>query len=140
MRGTNHLTYAVDVNMFVEMGDSPDFRRIYFSKNRFGPGIDYTCSFTSRGYDFTAVSQGTEEAGEKKSKKADRKVKSKEEILKMTGLFSVADVCEVLDVDATRAGYLLRELTFEGKLIKNNKRGEKTRWKVSKIEAKITKH
>jgi predicted ATP-dependent serine protease len=139
MRGSNHLTYAVDVNMFVEMGESADFRRIYFSKNRFGPGIDYVCSFTSRGYDFTAVT-ATAEDGDKKSKKADRKEKSKEEILKLNGQFSVTDVCTELELDATRASYLLRELTLEGKLKNNKKRGLKARWTVNKIEATITKH
>jgi predicted ATP-dependent serine protease len=139
MRGSNHLTYAVDVNMFVEMGESADFRRIYFSKNRFGPGIDYVCSFTSRGYDFTAVT-ATAEDGDKKSKKADRKEKSKEEILKLNGQFSVTEVCTELEMDATRASYLLRELTLEGKLKNNKKRGLKARWSVNKIEATITKH
>ena len=137
MRGSNHLTYAVDVNMFVEMRETPDLRRIYFSKNRFGPGIDYTCSFTSQGYVFTAV---TAEAAEKKNSKADRKEKDKENILKLEDLFGITDVCTELNIDATRAGYLLRELTLEGKLKKNNKRGSKTRWKVNKIEATITKH
>ena len=142
MRGTNHLTYAVDANMFVEMGETPDFRRIYFSKNRFGPGIDYTCAFTSRGYDFTAVTAETMNNTEdsKKNKKTERKEKAKDEILKINGQFSVTDICEMLNVDATRAGYLLRELTLEGKLRKNNKRGTQTRWVVNKIEATITKH
>jgi predicted ATP-dependent serine protease len=139
MRGSNHLTYAVDVNMFVEMGESADFRRIYFSKNRFGPGIDYVCSFTSRGYDFTAVTTNAEEV-DKKSKKADRKEKAKEGILKLNGQFGVTDVCTELELDATRASYLLRELTLEGKLRNNKKRGLKARWSVNKIEATITKH
>jgi len=140
MRGTNHLTYAVDVNMFVELGETPDLRRIYFSKNRFGPGIDYTCSFTSRGYDFTAVSANVENAEPKKNKKTERKEKDKEEILKINGKFGVSDICSLLNVDASRAGYLLRELTTEGKLKKNNERGSYARWCVNKIEATITKH
>lgn len=140
IKGNNLLTYAVDVNIFIEMGELPDLRRVYFTKNRFGPGIDYTCSFTSRGYDFTAVTATAADSDDKKSKKTERKEKAKSEILKLNGQFSVTDVCDVLDVDATRAGYLLRELTLEGKLKKNNKRGTQTRWKVNKIEATITKH
>lgn len=140
IKGNNLLTYAVDVNIFIEMGELPDLRRVYFTKNRFGPGIDYTCSFTSRGYDFTAVTATVADGDDKKSKKTERKEKAKSEILKLNGQFSVTDVCDVLDVDATRAGYLLRELTLEGKLKKNNKRGTQTRWKVNKIEATITKH
>ena len=138
IKGNNLLTYAVDVNIFVEMGEMPDLRRIYFTKNRFGPGIDYTCSFTSTGYNFTAVQPGTDEPT--KGKKAERKDKAREEILKLDGQFSVADICNLLSVDATRAGYLLRELTLEGRLIKNKKRGTSTRWKVNKLEATITNH
>lgn len=139
IKGNNLLTYAVDVNIFVEIGEMPDLRRIYFTKNRFGPGIDYTCAFTSRGYDFTAVQPNTE-VGEKKSKKTERKEKDREKILAMAGKFSVADVCDELQVDATRAGFILRELTTEGKLKKNNLRGDKARWSVNKIEAILTNH
>ena len=138
MRGNNLLTYSVDVNMFVEIGETPGLRRIYFSKNRFGPGIDYTCSFTGSGYDFTPIV--ATEGEEKKGKKAEKKEKAKDDILKLEGLFNVSDVCNQLNIDATRAGYLLRELTLEGRLLKNNKRGIKTKWKVNKVEATITKH
>lgn len=139
IKGNNLLTYAVDVNIFVEIGEMPDLRRIYFTKNRFGPGIDYTCAFTSTGYNFTAV-QATGNQEEKKSKKTERKEKDREKILAMNGRFSVSDVCEELGVDATRAGFILRELTMEGRLKKNNLRGNKGRWWVNKIEATITKH
>jgi predicted ATP-dependent serine protease len=139
MRGTNLLTYAVDVNMNVEIGELPTHRRISFSKNRFGPGIDYTCTFTGGGYDFTSVeAPNTDE--DKKSKKAEKKDAARERILAMEGRFTVADVCTVLNVDAGRASCLLRELTTEGRLIKNNLRGPKSKWKVNKVEAIITKH
>jgi predicted ATP-dependent serine protease len=139
IKGNNLLTYAVDVNIFIEMGDMPDLRRIYFTKNRFGPGIDYVCSFSGSGYNFTAATPNdTEEP--KKSKKAERKDQARENILKQDGKFSVADICNLLDVDATRAGWLLRELTLEGRLRKNKKRGSASRWWVNKIEATITNH
>ena len=139
IKGNNLLTYAVDVNIFVEMGETPDLRRIYFAKNRFGPGIDYTCAFTSRGYDFTPVT-ATADQDSKKSKKTERKEKDREKILAMNGRFSVSDVCEELSVDATRASFILRELTLEGRVKKNNLRGNKCRWWVNKIEAIITNH
>jgi predicted ATP-dependent serine protease len=139
IKGTNLLTYAVDVNIFVEISDEdPGLRRIYFTKNRFGPGIDYTCAFTSRGYDFTAVK--ATESGSSKNKKADRKEEARKQILSMEGKISIANVCTALNVDASRAGWLLRELTTEGKLTKNNLRGNKCRWRVNKVEAIITKH
>lgn len=138
IKGTNLLTYAVDVNIFVEIAeDEPSHRRIHFVKNRFGPGIDYTCAFTSRGYDFTPV-KTTEGSG--KSTKADKKEEARKQILNMEGKFSIADICDKLKVDATRAGWLLRELTTEGRLTRNNLRGNKCRWSVNKIEAIITKH
>jgi predicted ATP-dependent serine protease len=139
IKGNNLLTYAVDVNIFVELGETPDLRRIYFAKNRFGPGIDYTCAFTSHGYDFTPVTAAANE-DTKKSKKTERKEKDREKILNMNGRFSVSDICDELDVDATRAGFILRELTLEGRLKKNNLRGNKCRWWVNKIEATLTKH
>ena len=138
IKGTNLLTYAVDVNIFVEIAaEDPGLRRIFFTKNRFGPGIDYTCAFTSRGYDFTAVAPGEKET---KNKKADRKEAAREAILKIEGRFTVSDVCELLQVDATRASCLLRELTTEGKLRKNNLRGNKAKWKNNVVEATITQH
>jgi len=139
MRGTNLLTYAVDVNMNVEIGEMPTHRRISFSKNRFGPGIDYTCSFTGGGYDFTSVDTSNNDE-EKKSKKAEKKDAAREQILSMEGRFTVADVCAKLNIDATRASYLLRELTVEGRLLKNKLRGSKSKWKVNKVEAIITIH
>ena len=139
IKGTNLLTYAVDVNIFVEISDEdPGLRRIYFTKNRFGPGIDYTCAFTSRGYDFTAAKAAENTSG--KNKKADRKEEARKQILSMEGKISIANVCTALNVDASRAGWLLRELTTEGKLSKNNLRGNKCRWRVNKVEAIITKH
>jgi predicted ATP-dependent serine protease len=139
MRGNNLLTYAVDVNMFVEIGENPGLRRIYFSKNRFGPGIDYACYFTGGGFNFSPVDTSSNDE-DKKSKKAERKESDREEILKLPGSFNVATVCRQLKLDATRVGYLLRELTLEGRLKKNNLRGNKAKWKVNKIEAIITTH
>jgi len=138
IKGTNLLTYAVDVNIFVEISeDEPGHRRIYFAKNRFGPGIDYTCAFTSKGYDFTPV-KITQGSG--KTTKADKKEEARKQILSMEGKFSITDICDKLKVDASRAGWLLRELTTEGRLVRNNLRGNKCRWRVNKVEAIITNH
>lgn len=137
MRGNNLLTYAVDVNVFVELGENPGLRRIHFTKNRFGPGIDFVCSFTAGGYDFTPMTANPEA---KTTKKADKKEKEKTAILNLNGQFNITTVCEELQIDATRAYCLLRELTLEGKITKNDKRGTKTKWKVNKIEATIVAH
>jgi predicted ATP-dependent serine protease len=137
MRGTNLLTYAVDVNMFVEIGENPGFRRIHFTKNRFGPGIDYVCSFTGGGFNFTPVNQ-TEGEDTGRSKKAEKKDKEKEKILSLQKI-TVVNVCNELGVDASRAGYLLRELVAEGKVIRKGKKGKYT-WRNNSVAAVITVH
>lgn len=134
MRGTNLLTYAADVNMniFRDKHDPDDVRRISFTKNRFGPGADMTCILTPQGFDFAQVVE-SEENPRKSKKESERN-----RILEMQDKITVQNVCQTLNVDATRAGYLLRELTKEGKL-KQRGRGAKTTWKNSNINVEITK-
>ena len=122
MRGTNLLTYAVDVNMFIDFPkEGPEgARRIYFSKNRFGPGADFDCVLTPSGFDFTAIEIERKAKGSKKTEE-------RKQLLSMTGKIDVQAVCKKLEVDATRAGYLLRELTKEGKLKRRGK-GNKSTW------------
>jgi predicted ATP-dependent serine protease len=122
MRGTNLLTYAVDVNMFIDFPkDGPEgARHVYFAKNRFGPGADYDCVLTERGFDFTPIeSEG--------KMKVSRKDEERKQLLSLPGKITVKDVCKKLNIDATRANYLLRELTTEGKFQKRGK-GPKATW------------
>lgn len=137
MRGTNLLTYAVDVNMFVEIGETPGFRRIHFTKNRFGPGIDYVCSFAASGFNFAPVQQFNDEP--KQSKRAEKKEHDRNKILALKGKFGISDVCEAIGADSTRAAFLLRELTLEGRLVRRGKKG-KYSWRGNKVEAIITVH
>jgi predicted ATP-dependent serine protease len=138
IKGNNLLTYAVDVNIFVEISDEdPGLRRIYFSKNRFGPGIDYTCSFTSSGYNFSPVTITGDK--DKKAKREEKKDKAREDVLSLPGSFDLPTVCRKINVDATKAYCLLRELTLEGRLIRKGKKG-KYSWKANKVEATITQH
>jgi predicted ATP-dependent serine protease len=133
MRGTNLLTYAADVNMNIyrDKHDPDDVRRISFSKNRFGPGADMTCILTPQGFDF-ATAVDSDETPRKSKKEIERN-----RILEMPKI-TVPLVCKQLNVDATRAGYLLRELTKEGKL-KQRGRGDKATWKNTNISVEVTK-
>lgn len=133
MRGTNLLTYAADVNMNIyrDKHDPDDVRRISFTKNRFGPGADMTCILTPQGFDFAQVVEGEENP--RKSKKESERNR----ILEMSKI-TIPLVCKQLNVDATRAGYLLRELTKEGKL-KQRGRGDKATWKNTEIKVELTK-
>jgi predicted ATP-dependent serine protease len=131
VRGTNLLTYAVDVNVFLDLiKDGPEgARNIYITKNRFGPGADFDCMLTQKGFDFTVLQQ------EKNNKT--KKETQRESILAITGKINIENVCTTLNVDSTRAMYLLRELTNENRLIKKGT-GKKAYWKQPKQTVEIT--
>ena len=136
MRGTSLLTYAVDVNMFLDsVKDAPaGTRHVYFSKNRFGPGAEFDIILEKTGFDFTAIQHaGTASA----DKKLNRKDEERKKILALSGKITVGAVCKAANVDASRAGYLLRELTSEGKLKKKGKRGNVT-WTNTEVKVEIT--
>lgn len=133
MRGTNLLTYAVDVNMFIDTAKDalPNTRHIYFSKNRFGPGADFDITLEKTGFNFN----GIQAHGAKQ--KTNKKAEERDKILALTGKITVQSVVKAADVDATRANYLLRELTTEGKLKRRGK-GRKSTWTKSEIQVEIT--
>ena len=133
MRGTNLLTYAVDVNMFIDtVKDAPaGTRHIYFSKNRFGPGAEFDIILEKTGFDFSAIQKSGEVT------KVSKKDEERNKILSMSGKITVTKVCKEVGVDATRAGYLLRELTTEGKL-KRRGRGKTAVWTAPKVQVEIT--
>jgi len=124
MRGNNLLTYAVDVNMFIDtVKDAPaGTRHIFFSKNRFGPGAEFDIILEKTGFDFSAI---LDHGG--KEKKTSKKEEERKKILDINGKITVQAACKAAGVDATRAGYLLRELTNEGKLKRKGK-GMKGVW------------
>lgn len=126
MRGTNLLTYAVDVNICLDtVKDSVEgARNIRTTKNRFGPGGDFDCTLTPLGFDFVNIVTNKDE-------KISKKESQRNTILSMSDKITINSVCKKLRVDATRAGYLLRELTTEGKL-KQRGRGKTAAWKQIK--------
>ncbi len=131
MRGTNLLTYAVDVNVCLDpIKDSVDgARNIRTTKNRFGPGGDFDCTLTEFGFDFVNIITDKDE-------RVSKKEGQRRGILTMEGKINVSTVSKHLQIDATRAGYLLRELTTEGKL-KQRGRGKKATWLLPKQSKQV---
>ena len=124
LKGGTIVPHTVDVNMNINIdGDiSDDARKIFFTKNRFGPLNELTLFIGKHGYDFSApvvVEKDENKAPSKKTKKR----KELDAILNMKEppTLDCFRVAKALDIDVTRAQYLLRELTVNGKLEKFGK-------------------
>ena len=124
-KGGSGIVHAVDCNMRLE-ADGDNVRIIEVDKNRYGSAGSFTFFFGSMGYDFEKV---VEVDAEPKGKGAN-KIKQLQAIMQMTEPphINVQRVCKELDVDAMRAGYLLRHLVAENKLQKFG-RGDEAVWK-----------
>ena len=124
LKGGTIVPHTVDVNMNIEInGDvSDDARKIFFTKNRFGPCNDLTLFIGAKGYDFSAPVV-IEESNEKAPSKKTKKRQELDAILNMKEppVLNATRVANALDIDVTRAQYLLRELTVNGKIEKYGK-------------------
>jgi predicted ATP-dependent serine protease len=133
IKGSSLIIHAVDVNIAIEPIKDAEInaRRIVFNKNRFGPASDLECYIEQNGYDFQSEVALLGE-GVKPSKK---KVKSqqREQILELSEI-NIRSVCKSLDIDSTRAGFLLRELQMEGVLTKQG-RGTEAYWTKEEVVA-----
>ena len=137
IKGSSLIIHAVDVNISINMIKDADMnaRCIRFDKNRFGPASDLECFIEYSGYDFeTEVIINTDE--ENKTSKSDKKKEQRDNILKLNNI-TLPDVCKVLSIDSTRAGFLLRELQNEGKLVKEG-RGVEAKWVKSQLQVTVT--
>ena len=127
IKGSSLIIHAVDVNIAIEPIKDAEInaRKIVFNKNRFGPANELECYIQSNGYDFESEIALLGEESVKPSKK---KVKNlqRDQILTMEEI-SIKSVCKLLSIDATRAGFLLRELQLEGVIAKEG-RGADARW------------
>ena len=124
LKGSTIVPHTVDVNMNIEIdGDiSDDCRKIFFSKNRFGPLNELNMFIGANGYDFqtpVVVEPSEQKAKSKKTRKAEEieKVLS----IKEPPVITAQRVMKELDIDYMRAYNLLRELTLNGKLVKFGK-------------------
>lgn len=131
IKGSSLIIHAVDVNMSIGgiKNAEANARVITFEKNRFGPALDIECFIEYSGYDFDTEVVVDESENTSKSK---RKKDQRDLILSMENSYNIQDVCKKLSVDSTRAGFLLRELQAEGKLVKEG-RGINSTWKKSDL-------
>ena len=123
LKGGTIVPHTVDVNMNISIeGDiDADARKIFFTKNRFGALNELTLFIGKKGYDFSAPVKIEESENKAPGKKKTKKSKELDEISKMNGTIDADIVAKKLDIDVTRAQYLLRELVVNGKLDKNGK-------------------
>ncbi|NBW57083.1 hypothetical protein EBR43_04730 [bacterium] len=135
IKGSSLIIHAVDVNVSIGLIKDAEMtaRRISFDKNRFGPATDIECFIQYSGYDFESeVITDSEEEIKDRVSKADRKKKQREQLLELVKSgtpVTIQEVCKKLSIDATRAGFLLRELSAEGIIVKEG-RGNTAMYKV----------
>ena len=136
LKGGTIVPHTVDVNMNIEIdGDiDDDARKIFFTKNRFGPLNELTLFIGRKGYDFSAPVV-VEESDNKAPNKKTRKRQELDAILNMKEppILNAYRVADNLNIDITRAQYLLRELTVNGKLNKFG-RGKDASYKHVKVD------
>ena len=123
LKGGTIVPHTVDVNMNITIeGDIDDnCRKIFFTKNRFGPLNELNLIIGAHGYDFNTpvVVESETKAKSKKSKKKDELEKILD--MKEPPLIDCERVMNTLDIDYMRASYLLRDLVNNGKMAKYGK-------------------
>jgi predicted ATP-dependent serine protease len=131
IKGSSLILHAVDVNMSIEPVKEAEInaRRIVFNKNRFGPANDLECFIQQNGYDFESEVSLLSEGKSHKPSKKKLKNEQRQQILAMPSI-QVKAICKALQIDATRANFLLRELQQEG-LIEKQGRGADATWLVA---------
>jgi len=123
LKGGTIVPHTVDVNMNIEIDGEIDdnARKIFFTKNRFGPLNELTLFIGANGYDFSTpiVVEPETKAKSKKSKKKDEL----DTILNMIEppLIDTNRVMKTLNIDYMRASYLLRDLVNNNKMAKYGK-------------------
>lgn len=137
IKGSSLIIHAVDVNISINLIKDADMnaRCIRFDKNRFGPATDIECYIEYSGYDFETEVVVDSEDKEDKPTKADRKKEQRDVILKLDKI-TLPEVCQKIGIDSTRAGFLIRELQNEGKLVKHG-RGAEAHWVKSHLEVTV---
>ena len=123
LKGGTIVPHTVDVNMNITIeGDIDDnCRKIFFTKNRFGPLNEVNLIIGAHGYDFNTpvVVESETKAKSKKSKKKEELEKILD--MKEPPLIDCERVMNTLDIDYMRASYLLRDLVNNGKMAKYGK-------------------
>ena len=140
IKGSSLIIHAVDVNVSIHNIKDADMnaRCIRFDKNRFGPATDIECFIEYSGYDFETEVIVDSDEKESRTSKADKKKEQRDAILKLNKI-TLPGVCQALSIDSTRAGFLIRELQNEGKLVKEG-RGADAIWTKSQLEITVVQN
>lgn len=134
LKGSTVVPHTVDACLNIEHIDDVNddgARRIFFSKNRFGPCNELEVILGPRGYDFTSKIVRDDDSTNKAPSKRDRK---KLQVEALTNIFEdgkwhqIGDLAKVTDDDVSRATFLLREMTTLGKIEKYG-RGANAYWR-----------
>ncbi len=128
LKGTTLVPHTVDANLNIMIDAEVDdtARRIWFSKNRFGPANDLTLYMTGKGYDMNSkvVTSDNKFVGKK-----NRKEQIKDELRKKDKINTKPEkIKKEYNVSIVYANSALRELVNEGVLVKKG-RGGNAVWK-----------
>lgn len=136
IKGSSLIIHAVDVNVSIHNIKDAEMnaRCVRFDKNRFGPATDIECFIEYSGYDFE-TEVVIDKDKESRTSKGDKKKEQREAILKLDTI-TLPEVCQKLGIDSTRAGFLIRELQNEGKLVKEG-RGADAKWTKSQLNVTV---
>jgi predicted ATP-dependent serine protease len=131
IKGTTAVPHTVDANLNITIDSELDemARRVWYSKNRFGPTNQVTLMMTSAGFDMT--SKVVPQSDTKSISKRNRKDQIKRDIMLSTVSPECSQIVAKYNVSIVYAGTALRELVDEGKLIKRG-RGKAAKWLVNK--------
>jgi hypothetical protein len=137
IKGSSLIIHAVDVNISINLIKDAEMnaRCVRFDKNRFGPASDIECFIEYSGYDFETEVVIDKDGSEDRPSKSDRKKEQREAILKLVKI-TLPEVSQTLGIDSTRAGFLIRELQNEGKLVKHG-RGVEASWEKSNLNITV---
>lgn len=131
-KGSTTVQHAVDVNISILRDtEDPSIRIIDVTKNRLGSTDAHEFYFGEFGFNFNKlVERAAEDGGSSKSSRGSNRISQMKSILEMKEPphITIERVCNVLDIDAQRAAYLLWLLVKEGKLEKFG-RGDNAVWK-----------
>ena len=132
LKGTTLVPHTVDANLNIMIDAEVDdqARRIWFSKNRFGPTNELTLMMTHSGYDM--YSKVVSKDNKYVSKKNQKEVIKDDLKKKKLDSVNVNQICSQYKVSVVYANSALRELVAEGAYQKIG-RGDNATWQVCHI-------
>lgn len=120
-KGSSLVQHDVDATLYIEKNeDSPDLRRVWFEKNRFGAPGEIYIEMTASGFVFELMDAPDSQEQEPviKESKTSQLYKSIEQFVADKFETSAADVARSLNIDYSKTQVLLRELCNMSKISK----------------------